>query len=234
MLKRWAKLAVCLLPALFVVGCATHKTAPYDYTAFKQSDPHSIVILPPLNNSPDVNATYSMYAQLTYPLAEAGYYVFPVALVDETFKQNGLSTATDIHAVSTDKLRDIFGADAALYVTISSYGSSYTVINSVVTVTASAKLVDLKTKAILWTGTASANNNEGNNNSNGGLIGALVAAAVKQVVHSTTDASHPVAGTASARLLSGGTRDGILYGPRSPSYSKQQATPRPAGDASKS
>ncbi|OEZ62159.1 DUF799 domain-containing protein [Duganella sp. HH105] len=220
MLKRILKLAACLLPAALVVGCATPK-APYDYSAFKAAKPRSIVVLPPLNNSPDVNAGNSVYAQVTRPLAEAGYYVLPVALVGETFKQNGLTSAADIHAVDAQKLNQIFGADAAMYVTITSYGASYTVVNSVVVVSANAKLVDLKTGNLLWTGTASASNDEGGNSGGGGLIGALVAAAVKQIINSTTDASHPVAGVASARLLSAGMPNGMLYGPRSENYLKQ-------------
>lgn len=215
------KYAASILLTTIFVGCATHQAAPYDYAAFKQSHPRSIVILPPINESPDINATYSVLSQMTFPLAESGYYVFPVALVDETFKQNGLSIANDIQAVSLAKLYEIFGADAALYVTVEKYGASYTVLNSVAIVTAKAKLVDLKNGAILWQGTATANSNEGGNgggNGSGGIIGVLIAAAVKQVANSATDSSHPVAGKTSLRLLSAGRANGILYGPYSEKY----------------
>ena len=220
MIKRALKLVACVMPMIFAVGCATQKPA-YDYTAFKAAKPRSILVLPPLNNTPEVNASNSFYAQVTYPLAEAGYYVLPVALVGETFKQNGLTTAADIHAVAPAKLQEIFGADAGMYINITKYGSTYMVMNSVIVVTAEAKLVDLKTGTVLWTGTASATNNEGGNNGGGGLVGALVAAAVKQIINSTTDASHPIAGVASSRLLSAGLYNGMLYGPRSTNYSKQ-------------
>jgi hypothetical protein len=216
MVSRWLKLAACVAPAALVVGCAT-PPKPYDYTAFNAAKPRSIVVLPPLNNSPDVKAGPSVYAQVTYPLAEAGYYVMPVALVEETFKQNGLTTVADIHAVDAARLKQVFGADAALYVTISNYGATYAVVNSVVVVTANARLVDLKTGAVLWEGTASANNDAGNN-SGGGLAGLLVAAVVKQILNSTMDVSHVVAGAASNRLLSAGQPNGILYGPRSVLY----------------
>jgi len=219
MLKMSMKLAACLLPAALMVGCATPK-APFDYTAFKQAHPRSIVVLPPLNNSPDVTATYGMLSQMTYPLAEAGYYVLPVALVDETFKQNGLTSAADIHAVDAKKVRDIFGADAAMYVTITSYGTTYAVLNSVVQVTANARLVDLKTGTELWHGTATASSAEQNNNTGGGLVGALVAAAVKQIINTSTDAAYPMAGITSSRLLSGGMPNGMLYGPRSDKFAK--------------
>lgn len=220
MMSRLKKMALLLAPAVLMVGCAT-KAPSYDYTAFKAAKPRSIVVLPPLNNSPEVNAGNSVYAQVSYPLAEAGYYVLPVAVVGETFKQNGLTNAADIHGVDVRKLNEIFGADAGLYITIDKYGSTYTVIDSVAVVAVTAKLVDLKTGTLLWEGKASASNNEGGNNGGGGLIGALVAAAVKQIINSTTDAAHPVAGVANARLLSAGMTNGLLYGPRSVKYQVQ-------------
>ncbi|MBB5370058.1 MULTISPECIES: DUF799 domain-containing protein [unclassified Janthinobacterium] len=221
MMPRILKLALCLVPAMLAVGCASNKQAAYDYTAFKAAKPRSIVVLPPLNDSPEVNAGNSVYAQVTYPLAEAGYYVLPVAVVSETFKQNGLTDAHDIQGVDPKKLSEIFGADAALYMSIARYGSTYTVIDSVSVVSVKAKLVDLKTGTLLWEGAASASSNEGNNNGGGGLIGALVAAAVKQIINSSTDASHPIAGVANSRLLSAGSPNGLLYGPRSERYLAQ-------------
>ncbi|WP_308920774.1 DUF799 domain-containing protein [Janthinobacterium sp. J1-1] len=220
MMSRLKNIALLLAPAVLMVGCAT-KAPSYDYTAFKAAKPRSIVVLPPLNNSPEVNAGNSVYAQVSYPLAEAGYYVLPVAVVGETFKQNGLTNAADIHGVDVKKLNEIFGADAGLYITIDKYGSTYTVIDSVAVVAVTAKLVDLKSGTLLWEGKASASNNEGGNNGGGGLIGALVAAAVKQIINSTTDAAHPVAGVANARLLSAGMTNGLLYGPRSVKYQVQ-------------
>ena len=191
-MSRFLKLCIGLWVVAVVAGCAPQKTI--DYSAFKQSRPSSIVVLPPLNESPDVKATYSMLSQITYPLAEAGYYVMPVALVDETFRHNGLTTPNDIHQVAPAKLREIFGADAALYISVIKYGTSYIVISSQTVVTATAKLVDLKTGTTLWTGTATASSDEGNNNSGGGLVGMLITAAVKQIINSSTDASHPIAG----------------------------------------
>jgi hypothetical protein len=209
-----------LLALLFVItlatGCVT--VQPYDYTAFKQSKPRSILVLPPINNSPEVAASYSLLSHITYPLAESGYYVFPVALVDETFKQNGMTTATDIHALPLSKLKGIFGADAVLYITITKYGSTYTVINSVTEVAAEAKLVDAKTGTLLWQGQAYANSDENQNNSGGGLTGLLINAIVKQIVNNVMEVSHQVAGVAGKRLLIARQPNGMLYGPRSPQY----------------
>lgn len=217
MLRNVYKLVTATLVMFILVGCASRQ-APYDYTAFKQSRPRSVVILPPLNESPEIKATYGMLSQMTYPLAEAGYYVFPVAVVDETFKQNGLTVAAEIQSVPYKKLSDIFGADAALYVTVNNYGTKYYVLDSVTEVSASAKLVDLKTGNTLWEGTASASSNEGGSNNGGGIVGMLVTAAVKQIINTATDVSYTVAGTASNRLLSAGGANSILHGPYSVKY----------------
>lgn len=205
-----------LLALSLLVGCAAPRSV--DYSAYKQARPKSILVLPPLNESPDIKATYSMLSQVTFPLAEAGYYVMPIAVVDETFRHNGLTNPADIHGLAPAKLNEIFGADAGLYITVKEYGTSYMLISSATVVTASATLVDLKTGTTLWTGSARASSEEGNNGNNGGLVGMLITAAGKQIINTSTDAGHPIAGITSQRLLSAGQRTGLLYGPRSPKY----------------
>lgn len=217
--KQFARLLVAACAALVMTGCAT--APPFDYAAYKASRPRSILVLPPLNSTPEVYAPYSVLSQATFPLAESGYYVLPVSLVTETFRENGMTQPAEMHGASADKLRQIFGADAALYVNISKYGTAFQVVNSVTVVTAEAKLVDLKTGQQLWKGSASASSEEGQNNQQqGGLAGLLIAAIVKQVIASTTDQSHKIAGMTTNRLMSAGQKNGLLYGPRSPNYGK--------------
>ena len=129
---KWISL---LFSLLLLTACATPQQN-YDYTALRQSRPRSILVLPPLNNSPDMRATYSFLSTVTQPLAESGYYVFPVALVDQTFKENGLVNPGEMHQAPLAKLREIFGADATLYITVTEYGSTYRVLSSEVRVAA--------------------------------------------------------------------------------------------------
>lgn len=218
-LKQIHKLLAATAAIVLMTGCATKP--PFDYTAFKESRPRSILVLPPLNNTPDVQASYSVLSYATVPLAEAGYYVFPVTLVAEAFKENGLSQPAEMHGAPADKLRQIFGADAALYISISKYGTTFQVLNSATVVTADAKLVDLKTGKVLWTNTATASSQEGQNQgAGGGLVGMLIVAVVKQVMATAMDQGHQIAGLTTSRLLSGGLPNGILFGPRSPKAGK--------------
>ena len=200
-----------------LAGCATNQRQ--DYSAFMQSKPRSILVLPPANLSPDVRAPYSMMATVTRPLAESGYYVFPVALVDQTFRENGMTDPGQMHEAPPAKLAEVFGADAVLYITVNEYGAKYFLIDSQVIVSASARLVDLRNGQLLWEGKASASNAEGDNNGGGGIIGLLVGALIRQVANNLGDQGYPVARMTNFRLLST-RRGGLLPGPRSPEYQK--------------
>ena len=203
-----------------LAGCAAPVESNLDYTAFRASRPASILVLPPLNMSVDAGAGSAVLAQATLPLAESGYYVMPVAVMDETFKQNGIYSADDAHAVSAAKLREIFGSDAALYLNVTQYGSSYAVLASTVTVGVEASLVDLRTGAKLWEGRKTVVHS--NNSSSGGLVGMLVQAVVDQIVNTLSDTSFQVAGMANQGLLTAGQPGGLLHGPRSPHYELTQ------------
>lgn len=215
-MKKLLQSGVIAASALLLAACAT-KPVNYDYTAYKESKPRSILVLPPVNQSPDVNASLSMLSVATMPLAEAGYYVMPVTLVSETFRQNGMTVPQDAQDIPVKKLREIFGADTGLYITVNKYGTSYRVVNSVVEVQASAKLVDLRTGVELWHGSAMASSAEQQSNNNS-LIGMLVTAVINQVVHTLADHSHDIANITSQRLLSSGHPGGLLYGPYHPKY----------------
>lgn len=204
---------------LTLSACQVQKAPDFDYSAFRESNPRSILVVPPLNDSPEINGTWGVLASTTAPLAEAGYYVFPVALANEVFKQNGLTNAADIHEVKPEKLHEIFGSDAVLYIKISEYGSSYRVLDSVTTVAAQARLVDSRNGKELWTG--SVRLSQSSNNGSGGILGALVSAAVNQIVNNLSDQGYQVARQATADMLSPHTPNGILKGPRAKNESER-------------
>ena len=215
------RLALILI-AVGLAACASQQPT-YDDSAFKQADPTSILILPPVNNTPEIIAPYSVMAQAATPVAESGFYVFPVALVDQTFKNNGLTVAQEIQNVPLAKLREIFGADAALYMTIERYGTSYVVVSSETRVTVSARLIDLRSGQKLWQGAATASSAENQASANNSLVGMLIQAAVSQVFETVTDRGFDISALATSRLLSAENKQGLRYGPRSPQYRQEEA-----------
>ncbi|SMB83495.1 hypothetical protein SAMN05660772_00602 [Pasteurella testudinis DSM 23072] len=200
-------------------GCSTN-SEPYDYSNFLNSKPRSILVLMPTNESTEVKAASAVLANTVKPLAEAGYYVFPVALANDTFRHNGVYEGHDIQQVSAKKLQEIFGADTALYLNVTQYGSTYMVIDSVTQVSVEGKLVDLRNGAVLWSGKAVASSSEQGNSNAGNPIATLITAAVKQIINTVADEGFNISVLASQRLLNSGYNGGLLYGPYSPHYGK--------------
>jgi hypothetical protein len=216
---RYLQLLALLATTLVFTGCATQQ-ANVDHSAFRQHQPKSILVLPPLNNTSDLRATYSVMSSTTLPLAEASYYVFPVALVDQTFKENGLQNPGEMHQASLEKLNEIFGADAALYITIKNYGAASALAGGSVVVTAEAVLIDTRTSTKLWQGQASASDAEGKQNQNG-LVGLLIQGIINQVANSVGDPGYRIGRITNQRLLATGGR-GLLPGPRAPRFTPAQ------------
>lgn len=208
------------LGLLVVSGCAT-KAPQYDYSEFLRAKPASLLVLPPVNDSPEVKATAGTWAHATRPLAEAGYYVLPVTLVDETFRQNGMTGANEIQEIPYQKLREVFGADAAVYIKVKKYGTTYAVISSDTRVEVEGRIIDLRTGALLWQGKAYASSSEQQQQSSGGIVGLLLIALVNQIVGTVTDAAFNYAGIADARMLGAPRYNGILPGPRSSLYGQR-------------
>jgi hypothetical protein len=204
--------------AAALAACASR---PHDYRAYLAHMPGSILVLPPVNDSLEAQASSAFLATVTRPLAERGYYVFPVAVVEAYLRQNGRPTPADMHAVEPAKLREVFGADAALYIHIKEWGTSYQVLNSSSRVVTDCRLVDLATGTTLWTGTGRAVSDSGGGN----LGAALVGAVVNQVAASLSDPCPALARRANHGLFSD-QRHGLLLGFRHPGYEEDQAARR--------
>lgn len=215
--SRIAAWALWGLLAGLLGGCASVDKGPVDpWPALREARPASVLVLPPVNNTPDVEAPASVMAQAVYPLAESGYYVLPVALVNETLRLNGVQTPQDAQELSPQRLREVFGADAALYLDVRAYGSVYRVVSADAVVTVDAKLVDLRDGRTLWTGSATASSAEQRGQQQGGLVGLLLQAVIEQVASNFNDRNHQVAGVAMRRLLGAYGPRGLLPGPRAP------------------
>ena len=200
---------------LFFSACVSQPAPRHDYSAFLQSNPRSILVPMPINDSADVKASSVVLAHAIPPLTEAGYYVFPAALVNDTFKFNGFSEAYEIHQIPLAKLKQIFNADAVLYLHVKEYGSSYIVLDSVTRVSIEARLVDINSGEVIWQRSATAaNGSQGGND----LVSMLINAAVKQIADTLSDVSYDLAIQADRKLFTMNCDGCLLYGPYSPKY----------------
>ncbi|MEI6827896.1 MAG: GNA1162 family protein [Desulfuromonadales bacterium] len=142
------RLILSILLMLLVTGCATAKVK--DYEKFNAAKPRSILIVPVVNRSVEVTAPDYFLSTITIPLAEKGYYVFPVNLVKRMLEDDGLSDSGLVHNASVEKLSNLFGADAVLYVTINQWDAQYLVLSTQVNVDLTYVIKDGKTGDTLW------------------------------------------------------------------------------------
>jgi hypothetical protein len=109
-------LAGCMMP-----GQA--RRAAYDYSPLVAADPRSVVVAPVVSPMSAQAAEWYL-ATITVPLAERGYYVFPVFLSRAVADQAGFARGPEgvgFAEFSPERAAEIagfFGADAVLFVTI--------------------------------------------------------------------------------------------------------------------
>lgn len=208
-------LVVALLLAF--TGCAAKK----NYSAYFAHEPRSIVIVPALNETTTIEAQAVYMTTISRPLAERGFYVFPVFLTDALLRDLGLPEAGLAHQLPPERFHDLFGADAVLFVTIKDWSNKYIVLQSSTVVTVSFVLKDTRTGTVLWESTTTAARNSGDGG--GGLIGMLVVAAVTYAVNQMVDIDYrPLAQQANTiALVTPGA--GLPVGPYHPQFGQDKA-----------
>jgi hypothetical protein len=143
-----SRIALLVIVALFA-GCAN--LAPrYDYSQFRTEGPRSILVVPVINKSIDINAPDYFLATIATPLAERGYYVFPVNMVKSVLSDDGLSDANMVHSGDPHRLGELFGADAVMYISIERWDARYVVLATTVTVELNYTLKSAHTGQVLW------------------------------------------------------------------------------------
>jgi hypothetical protein len=201
---------VVIASVVFLSSCVTVES--YNYGPLKQAAPRSILVLPPMNSSVEVSAPYTYLSTVTRPLAEKGYYVFPVSVVDTFLKENGLPTPAEMNGIALHKIDEIIGADAVLYVDIQDWGQKFQVLSSVTVVQGNVRLVSVRTGELLWEAPINAQYNPNNDGGGGGLLGALVVAVVSQIAGEIIDNTPQVARMANNMAFNSAKR-GLLNGP---------------------
>ena len=176
------KYALIVVSIILLSGCVTQPVKE-DMSAFYAAAPRSILIVPVVNKSLDVDAPNYVLSTLPEPLAEKGYYVFPVNTTKYILEQEGMYEADRIRNQPTASLAKLFGADAVLYVTINRWDAQYTFLATKVTVDFNYRLVS-KDGIEIWkehkTMVYSPQNNNNSASPIASLIGALVSAAVSR------------------------------------------------------
>lgn len=148
-MKKCALLIIAL-SSILLNACTAHvEPLNPNWEAVANTRPKSILVLPVKNNSLNVEAPSTVLAMTPIPVASRGYYVFPVNTSKVIFEHEGLYEPEMVHKQSPKKLAELFGADSILYITIERWDARYMVLNTVVTVELTYRLVNKNGKE-LW------------------------------------------------------------------------------------
>ena len=198
-MKRLLALATL---ATLLSGCTTPlKKSGFDYSAFRSANPRSILIVPVVNNSVDVDASDYFLSAISQPVAERGYYVFPVNMVKRVMEEDGLADADMVHSADPTRLASLFGADAVLYISIERWDAQYAVLSTTVTVEFDYTLKDGHTGQTLWQ-SAQRIVYQPQSGGSGNIIADLVVAAVQAAVTKAKPNYLPLARQANGNAVS--------------------------------
>lgn len=141
---------ILLLGSVLMLAACAGAPKRYDYTQLRTEAPRSILVVPVTNKSVDVNAPDYFLATIATPLAERGYYVFPVNMVKSVLSDDGLSDANLVHAGDPRRLGELFGTDAVMYISIERWDARYAVLSTAVTVELTYTMKSAHTGQELW------------------------------------------------------------------------------------
>lgn len=219
MSRNLKALMLCLF-VLAMSGCAT-QAQKKDYTSLRTEAPRSILVVPAINRSVEVNAPDYFLSTISKPLAERGYYVFPVHLVKRMMEDDGLGDANMVHAGDPQQLGKIFGSDAVMYITIERWDAQYIFFATTVTVELNYVLKSTSSGQTLWKNSQKLVYQPQNNNSGGGIAG-LIAQAVSAAITKAAPNYVPLAQQANLQAIN--TKgQGLPAGPYIDMYKKDQA-----------
>jgi len=169
------KNVIIILSLTIFIGCATTITKGEAFPKMYEEKPLSILVLPPINEStsPDAKEYYS--TTIAEPLSFAGYYVFPIEIVNEVLKQEGIYDTELIVDLDASKFKEYFGADAVLFTRIIEWNTSYYVVGGNVKVHIAFDLVSTNTGELLWSYNGKLTvDTTGDGNNIGGAAGLLL------------------------------------------------------------
>lgn len=114
------------IAAAFLTSCTT--TTPISksvaYKGIYDEKPLTVLLMPPINRSTNVEAKEYFHSTLNVPLANAGYYVIPTFLSMEILKRESAYDAELFLNAPLNKFGEVFGADLAVFTIIDKWDKS--------------------------------------------------------------------------------------------------------------
>ena len=116
MKKIYNLLMICITVLLFS-SCTTSSlhTRASLYPKMYEEKPVSLLVMPPINNTTNVEAKDLLYTSISHPLIEAGYYVVSPHLAMEFLKSESAYDAEMFIDGDVSMFGKVFGVDAVIF-----------------------------------------------------------------------------------------------------------------------
>ncbi|MDR0682483.1 MAG: DUF799 domain-containing protein [Dysgonamonadaceae bacterium] len=213
-MNKW--IALLSLAALFLVSCGPVNTLTKQqtYPNIYSERPLAIAVMPPINNTNNVEAKEFLFLTLAQPLCEKGYYVLPSFLSMEMFKSESAYDADLFINSSVNRFGEILGADAVLFTIVNKWEKM--ALSSNIYVEIEYRLKSTHTNEILFERKGNIIYDASINSGSGGLFGALIDMAASAINTALTDHIKV------ARICNTYTLSDIPAGVYSPDYNTDQ------------
>jgi hypothetical protein len=176
------------LISLSLAACAPKPLKKCDAFPKMYSDrPLAILVLPPINQTTAADAKEYYATTVAEPLSLTGYYVFPIEVVSEVLKNEGVYDTETLVSADPRKFKEFLGADGVLYIWIKKWDTAYFVIGGSVTVGVRCLLKSTTSGDTLWEYEGVIVHDTSARQSGGGLGGLIAAVIVTAIQTATTD-----------------------------------------------
>ena len=122
MMKKAYYILTIVCCVLFASCSMTQQiTRGEQYAKMYEEKPITFLVMPPINNSTNVEAKDLLFTSISYPLIESGYYVLSPMLTMEILKKESAYDAEMFINSSLSMFQKYFGADAVVFSEINSW-----------------------------------------------------------------------------------------------------------------
>jgi len=198
-MKKLSYLLFIIAP-LLLHSCAPRVTRLVTYPAFyEEQRPLSIIVMPPINKTTNVDAKENFYITMSRTLCERGYYVVSPFLAMEMFQAESAYDAELFIEAPLNMFHEVTGADLALFTTILDWRKS--TIGAKVVVKVEYILRSTVSNETIFQRTGTITYDKSINSGGGGLAGLLVNVAASAIA-TAAQSYLPVADACNAAILS--------------------------------
>ena len=107
-------------------GLLNTVTRETQYAKLYEEAPVTLLVMPPINNSTNVEAKELLYTSISRPLAEAGYYVISPLLAMDVLKAESAYDSELFFDAPLTTFQNYFGADAVVFSVIDKWAKKGT------------------------------------------------------------------------------------------------------------